>query len=190
MKPSIQPFRRFNKGLLAGAVALLLIGGLDTVASMLGHIMNHLAHHPEQRKALIDDPKLIPGATEEFLRRFSLTNTGRVVRVDMEFRGIHLKENELILCSGPLGALDEEYEDAMTVDFTRKSPTKSTFGSGAHVCPGSMLARLEVKILLEEWLPRIPDFSIDPTRETRIRTGVNGSFEKLPLMWPVAGKVT
>lgn len=168
--------------------SLLLIGGLDTVASMLGHIMHHLALHPELRRQLIADPKLINGAVEEFLRAFALTNTGRVVRDDIEFHGVPMKSMDPVVLATPFGALDpDDYPDGMTVDFTRKSPTKSTFGAGSHVCPGSMLARLEVKILLEEWLPRIPDWSIDPAGTPVIRTGVNGSFAQLPLIWPRLG---
>ena len=164
--------------------ALLLIGGLDTVASMLGHVFHHLALHPEQRRALIEDPKLINGAVEEFLRRFALTNTGRSVRDDIDFHGVAMKASDMIVLATPFGAIDpDDYADAMAVDFTRRSGTKSTFGAGPHVCPGSMLARLELKIALEEFLPRIPDFTLDPDSAPEIRTGVNGSFARLPLVW-------
>jgi cytochrome P450 len=167
-----------------GVTALLLIGGLDTVASMLGHVFHHLALHPRQRQALIDNPELIDGAVEEFLRRFALTNPGRTIRGDIEFHGVAMKAMDMIVLATPFGAIDpDDYEDAMTVDFTRKSGTKSTFGAGSHVCPGSMLARLELKIVLEEFLPRIPDFALDPKDAPEIRTGVNGSFAKLPLVW-------
>jgi cytochrome P450 len=167
-----------------GVTALLLIGGLDTVASMLGHVFHHLALHPEQRHALIDNPKLINGAVEEYLRRFALTNPGRSVRNDVEFHGVVMKAMDMIVLATPFGAIDsDDYEDAMTVDFTRKSGTKSTFGAGSHVCPGSMLARLELKIVLEEFLPRIPDFALNPDHAPEIRTGVNGSFATLPLVW-------
>jgi cytochrome P450 len=167
-----------------GVTALLLIGGLDTVASMLGHVFHHLALHPEQRQSLIDNPKLINGAVEEFLRRFALTNPGRSIRDDIEFHGVRMKAMDMIVLATPFGAIDsDDYKDAMTVDFTRKSVSKSTFGAGSHVCPGSMLARLELKIVLEEFLPRIRNFALDPSDAPEIRTGVNGSFAKLPLVW-------
>jgi cytochrome P450 len=167
-----------------GVTTLLLIGGLDTVASMMGHIMNFLAESPEHRKALVEDPSLVSGATEEFLRRFALTNPGRTVVADMEFHGVHMRAGDKVMMTTPFGAVDPlSYEDPLKVDFTRKSNTKTTFGAGPHVCPGSMLARIEIKILLEEWLPRIPDFTLDPADPPRIRTGVNGSVEHLPLVW-------
>ena len=163
---------------------LLLIGGLDTVASMLGHVFHHLALHPEHARALIAEPKRIDGAVEEFLRRFALTNPGRAVREDCEFHGVTMRAGDMIILATPFGAIDpDDYDDAMAVDFTRRSGTTSTFGAGAHVCPGSMLARLELKIALEEFLPRIRDFSLDPASAPEIRTGVNGSFARLPLVW-------
>ncbi|MCP3731267.1 cytochrome P450 [Sphingomonas sp. MG17] len=167
-----------------GVTALLLIGGLDTVASMMSHIMLFLATNPDHRHAIVADPGIVPGATEEFLRRFALTNPGRTVVADMDFHGIRMRAGDKVMLATPFGALDpRDYADPLKVDFTRKSNTKTTFGAGPHVCPGSMLARVEIKVLLEEWLPRIPDFSLDPDDAPRTRTGVNGSVEHLPLVW-------
>lgn len=167
-----------------GVCALLLIGGLDTVASMMGHIMHFLAGSPEHRHALIANPALVPGAVEEFLRRFALTNPARTVTQDLSFRGIDLKAGDKIMLATPFGAVDyRTYENPLEVDFTRKSGNKTTFGAGPHVCPGSMLARAEIRVLLEEWLKRIPDFTLDPADPPRVRTGVNGSMEHLPLIW-------
>lgn len=168
-----------------GVSTLLLIGGLDTVASMMGHIMHFLAGSPDHRRQLVENPGLSTAAAEEFLRRFALTNPGRTVVRDMDFHGVDMRGGDKILLATPFGAVDpRDYDDPMRVDFTRKSNNKTTFGAGPHVCPGSMLARIEIKILLEEWLPRIPDFALDPQEAPRFRTGVNGSVEKLPLVWP------
>ena len=169
-----------------GVSTLLLIGGLDTVASMMGHIMHFLAGSPEHRHQLIENPALVGAAVEEFLRRFALTNPGRTVVNDIEFHGVQMRAGDKVMLATPFGAVDpRDYTEPMKVDFTRKSNNKTTFGAGPHVCPGSMLARIELKIMLEEWLPRIPDFSLDPADPTRFRTGVNGSVERLPLIWPI-----
>lgn len=169
-----------------GVTTLLLIGGLDTVASMMSHIMHFLAGSPEHRHQLADNPDLSSAATEEFLRRFALTNPGRTVTHDLTFHGVEMRAGDKVLLATPFGAVDpRDYEDPLRVDFLRKSNNKTTFGAGPHVCPGSMLARVEIKILLEEWLPRIPDFALDPNDAPRFRTGVNGSVERLPLIWSV-----
>lgn len=167
-----------------GVIALLLVGGLDTVASMMSHIMLFLASHAAHRQQLATDPSLSAAATEEFLRRFALTSPGRTVIDDTEFHGVVMKAADKVMLATPFGAVDPStYPDPLRVDFARKSNNKTTFGAGPHVCPGSMLARIEIRILLEEWLPRIPDFSLDPQDAPRVRTGVTGSVEHLPLVW-------
>lgn len=175
----------FNQAV--GVCSLLLIGGLDTVASMMSFSMNYLATHPEQRRMLVENPALIPGAVDEFLRRFALTSPGRVVVEDMTFQGVEMKAGDMMVLATPFGALDPAaYENAAAVDFTRKSPFSTTFGNGHHRCPGNMLARAELRVMLEEWLARIPDFERDDTREAVIRPGINGSIASLPLRWSVA----
>jgi len=164
--------------------SLLLIGGLDTVASMLGHMMHHLARHPGHRRQLVEDPALIPAATEEYLRRFALTNPGRMVAQDQIYEGVTLKKGEMVAFATPFAAVDPTvYENPDEVDFARKSPLSTTFGNGPHRCPGNMLARAEIRVMLEEWMPRIPDFRLDPDNAPIVRTGVNGSFASLPLVW-------
>lgn len=167
-----------------GVCLLLLIGGLDTVATMMGQIMRFLAQSPEHRQALCHDEKLLPNAIEEFLRRFSLTNPARAVVKNMDFHGVAMRAGDMVMLSTPTGAVDlSTYADPLRVDFSRKSPTKATFGAGPHVCPGSMLARAEIKVMLQEWLSRIPDFSIDPNDTVKISTGVNITVDHLPLIW-------
>jgi len=167
-----------------GVSTLLLIGGLDTVASMMGHIMQFLAGSPDHRRQLVENPSLSGAAVEEFLRRFALTNPARTVVADLDFHGVAMRAGDKVMLATPFGAVDpRDYDDALTVDFSRKSVNKTAFGAGPHVCPGSMLARIELKILLEEWLPRIPDFALDPSDPPKFKTGVNGSFGRLPLIW-------
>lgn len=164
--------------------SLLLIGGLDTVASILGHMMHYLARRPDHRRQLVEHPELIPAATEEVLRRFALTNPGRMIARDVEYEGVSFRKGEMIAFATPFGAVDPSaYDNAAEMDFTRKSPTSTTFGNGAHRCPGNMLARAEIRVMLEEWMPRIPDFQLDPDRPPVVRTGVNGSFASLNLLW-------
>src|SRR3546814_8189484 len=67
---------------------LLFAGGLDTVASELSYITHHLARHPEQQRRLREEPEIIPAVREEFLRRFGLSNTGRILTRDFEYKGV------------------------------------------------------------------------------------------------------
>ena len=74
--------------------------------------------------------------------------------------------------------------DPLSVDFRRKDASFSlVFGTGVHRCIGSFLARLELRIFLETWLERIPDFSIAPGQRPRARAGVVNSMLSLPLAW-------
>jgi cytochrome P450 len=165
---------------------VLMLGGLDTVASMIGFVMHFLATHPGHRRQLIAEPGLIPTATEELLRRFAMTNPGRVVARDCEFHGVSLRQGDMVILATPSGAIDPgKFEQADVVDFTRKLPMNTTFGNGPHRCPGSYLARVELKVLLQEWLPRIADFRLKAGDPPQVRTGINGRFARLALEWTV-----
>ena len=81
----------------------------------------------------------------------------------MEYKGVAMRAGDQIIMPTTLhGVDDRKFDDPLKVDFARPTPIHSTFGNGAHRCPGSLLARTELKIFLEEWLKRIPDFRIKP----------------------------
>jgi len=163
---------------------LVLIGGLDTVASTMGFIAHFLATHPEHRHQLIENPKLIPNAVGEFMRRFAVTNPGRIVAKDIIYRGVEMKEGDMVILPSFLHGLDERiFDNAMEVRFDRPAKPNSAFGAGDHRCPGSNLAQVELKVFLQEWLPRIPKFSLEHGKQPRISAGINGSFHYLPLTW-------
>jgi len=171
---------------LVPMVSLLLIGGLDTVASAMGFAARFLAGSPARRQELIDHPERIPGAVEELLRRFPVVNQGRMVLNDMDYKGVAMKAGDQILMPTTLHGLDDrQFENPMEVNFQRPTPIHSTFGNGAHRCPGSLLARTELKIFLEEWLKRIPNFRIKPGETAGVRAGVNATIFHLPLVWDV-----
>ena len=171
---------------LRGLCALVLIGGMDTVASAMGFIANFLAQNPGHRQQLIDNPALAPKAVDELLRRFPVVNQGRRVVADLEYKGVQLKAGEMILLPTTLHGLDErKFERPLDVDFTRPTPIHSTFGNGPHRCPGSFLARVELKVFLQEWLTRIPDFRVKPGERAGVHNGVNGTLYRLPLVWDV-----
>jgi cytochrome P450 len=167
--------------------ALVLIGGLDTVASTLGFIAHFLATHPSECQELSANPNLIEAAINEFLRRFAVTNPGRVVAKDIEFHGVAMKDGDMVVLPTFLHGLDDrEFDEPLRVKFDRPSKVNSAFGRGDHTCPGFTLAKLEIRVFLQEWLARIPVFSVKPGEAIGVRAGINGSFFHLPLVWPHA----
>ena len=167
---------------------LVMGGGLDTVASSLGFIAHFLATHPAHRADLVARPQLNAIACEEFLRRFGLPNTSRILTKDYQYKGIQFRKDDLILTPKCLGGLDDRVvESPAEVDFRRKPSTikHTAFGSGPHICPGAVLARREIMVFLDEWLPVIPDFELDPGGEVIMASGSVSGVLQLPLRWDV-----
>jgi cytochrome P450 len=179
--------RKLTQEELLGFGSVALFGGLDTVAATLGFVAHFLATHPEHRRQLIENPALIPNATQELLRRFAVANLARTVAKDIEYNGVVMKEGDPVLVPSVLGNLDERrFSDPLSVDFHRDRVTNHvTFGAGAHRCVGNLIARTELNVFLEEWLRRIPDFGITPGRQPVSRCGSVMAIVELPLSWPV-----
>ncbi len=175
--------RKLTNDEIMGMCYLFFVGGLDTVAATLGYIFRYLATHPEDRKRLAEDNALIPDAIEELMRRHSVVTTRRLVTRDMEFRGVQLKAGEYIECDLSLASTDPEaFANPLEVDITRRPNPHLAFGGGPHRCFGSNLARAEMRIGIEEWLERIPDFEIKPDAELHSHVGVKG-LDCLPVTW-------
>jgi cytochrome P450 len=167
-----------------GMVSLVLIGGMDTVVSAMSFSANFLARSPRHRRQLLERPELIPKAVDELLRRFPVVNQGRLVAKDIEIKGAPMKAGDMVLMPTTLHGLDDrQFPNPLEVDFDRPTPIHSTFGNGPHRCPGSNLGRTELKIFLQEWLPRIPEFRHDPNGKVGMSSGVNATIYRLPLVW-------
>lgn len=168
-------------------IGLLIAGGLDTVVNLMGFFMEFLASNPDYRQALIEDPKRIRKAIEELSRRYSIVVDGRCLAVDTDYDGVLLKEGDMICLPTMLGGLDETINQCpMDVDLERKGLSHMLYGDGPHICAGQHLARMELKVLIEEWLEAIPDFEIEPGATIRHRAGFICGVESLPLQWKVA----
>lgn len=161
-----------------------LLGGLDTVVNMLGFVMLDLCRNPDLRRRLAADSGQIPAAMEEFLRRHGVVNVARVVRHDMQCDGVELKEGDVVMLPSSLVGMDERVNGCpFAVDIERKSVRHATFGRGLHFCPGAHLARAELKITLQEWLARIPEFGLAPDAGLRFRSGIVGTVKGISLIW-------
>lgn len=170
---------------VTGFFFLLLAAGLDTVSSSLGFVARFLADNPAHRHQLQQDPAVIPRAIEELLRRFGVSSPARIVATDLVIDGVTMKRGDMVLLPVTLGGLDERrFEDPLSVDFARSDAHQHlTFGSGIHRCLGSFLARTEIRVFLEEWLRRIPDFRVKPGETVITSTGVVNGTTHLPLSW-------
>jgi cytochrome P450 len=167
---------------------IVLFGaGLDTVANAMSFGMNHLAGDPALQDRLRADPALIPDAVEEFLRLYGVANVVRLVTQDAEFGGVKLKAGDAVLLMLPLGNYDPKvFPDPGAFDLARDNKTHITFNTGPHRCVGSHLARVELRILYEEWFKRMPRVSHDPTQEMTFHTGQTLGMRRLPIMWNAA----
>ncbi len=147
-----------------GMCALLLIAGIDTTWSSIGSTMWHLAAHPDDRRRLVAEPDLMPTAIEEFLRAYAPVTMARRLIEDKEYEGCSMKAGERILMNFPAANRDPEvFPDADRVILDRRQNRHLAFGAGIHRCAGSNLARMELRVAVEEWLTRIPEFElIDP----------------------------
>src|SRR6202047_4437382 len=164
--------------------ANVMFGGLDTVVSSMGFFMNFLGRHAAHCRQLVDEPTLIPDAVEELLRRHGISNFGRMIARDFGFKGLPMREGDLVLLPAALYNLDErKFADPMTVDFRRPVKHHMGFGTGIHRCLGAQLARLELRVLLQEWLPRIPDFWIADPEAVIVKSGRINGVKALPLRW-------
>ncbi|MFA7594936.1 MAG: cytochrome P450 [Novosphingobium sp.] len=163
----------------------VMVGGLDTVVNFMSFTIQLLAQAPDIQDRLASDRSIYSAAINEALRRLPLVSSGRELRVDTEVDGVILRKGDMIIAPTELVALNPRMnEDPLRYDLNRKVRNHSVFGSGAHTCPGQFLARLEMKIFLEEWFDRIPSFELEPGQVLRHRGGIVGGCEPFVIRWP------
>jgi camphor 5-monooxygenase len=164
-----------------------LFGGVDTVVALFSQAFLYLARNPDQQRRLVEKPSLIPVAVEEFVRRFGVVAVARVMAADYDVTGAQLKKDDMVLLPTMLHGLDErEYADPLKIDFDRPLGPNSTFGNGAHKCPGRMLGIAEFRITLEEWLARIPSFELEPGTVIEMIPSQTFQLKRLSLRWPAS----
>ena len=164
---------------------LLVVAGLDTVAASLSCFLMHLGRNVGDRKLLVDDPSLIPGAVEELMRTQSPVQQGvRRPTVDIDLpSGEKIAAGELVQCVWSAANLDEEvFPDPLLVDFRRTPNRHIAFASGIHRCLGSHLARLELRFALEEWHRRIPRYRVATDDDIVFRNFGVRTMQRLPLV--------
>jgi len=173
-----------DERVVLGVAALVLIAGVDTTWSAIGSSLWHLATHTEDRDRLVHDPAAMPMAIEELLRAYSPVTMARVVTEDVDFVGCPMRAGDKVLLNFPGANRDPEvFEDADRVVLDRELNRHVAFGSGIHRCAGSNLARMELRVALEEWLHRIPEFSLADGAEVTWAGGQIRGPRQLPVVF-------
>ena len=144
-----------------GMAILTMIAGIDTTWSAIGSSLWHLATHDGDRRRLVAEPALMDTAIEELLRAYAPVTMARIVTEDVEFQGCPMKQGDKVLLNFPAANRDPAaFEQADRVVLDRQENRHVAFGSGIHRCAGSNLARMELRVALEEWLARVPVFHL------------------------------
>jgi cytochrome P450 len=144
-----------------GTMVLILVAGIDTTWGAIGASLWHLAQNPEDLARLVNEPELMPTAVEEFLRFYAPVTMARLVSADMEYLGCPMKEYDWILLGFPAANRDPVvFKDADKFIIDRAENRHVAFGLGIHRCIGSNLARLELRVAIEEFIRRYPSFEL------------------------------
>ena len=169
---------------LLGTIRLLLIAGIDTTWSAIGSCFWHLAQHPQDRQRLAAEPTLISTAVEEFLRAYAPVTMAREVVKETSINGCPFTPGEMVLLSFPAANRDPAvFAEADRVLIDRKENRHAAFGLGIHRCIGSNLARMEIKVALQEWFARIPKFRLDPSANVTWSEGTVRGPRRLPVLF-------
>jgi cholest-4-en-3-one 26-monooxygenase len=173
-------------------VLLLLIGGDETTRHTLSGGTAQLLRHPEQHQSLLNDLALLPNAIEEMLRWTApVKNMARTITADIEFHGTQLKQGEKIILLFESANFDEAvFGDPENFRIDRYPNNHMAFGFGTHFCLGNQLARLELSMMQERLLQRLPDMRLASEEPLPLRPAnfVSG-LEKMPVTFTPSAPV-
>lgn len=164
--------------------AMIAGAGNETTARLIGFMGQLLSDHPEQRRELVADPSLIPGAIEETLRFEPPSPVqARYVAQDAEQYGRVVPEGSfMLLLNGSANRDPRRFADPDRYDIHRQAGGHLSFGQGLHFCLGSALARMEARVAFEEVLKRWPDWEVDYANAERAHTASVRGWARLPVV--------
>ena len=147
---------------IASGFALLVAAGNDSTKTTYSSGMLSLLRNPEQMKILLDDPTLVEGAIEEFLRMHpAFAHMRRTATRDVEMHGQRIKAGDKVILWYAASGRDETVHECPHMVDVRRNPEHQAFGAGGrHFCLGTALSRLELKIMFEETLRRFPNLKL------------------------------
>jgi cytochrome P450 len=160
--------------------------GNETTGRLIGWLAKLLAEHPDQRREIVENRSLIPGAIEEILRYEAPSPVqARYVQRDVEHHGQKVAEGSvMVILNGSANRDDRKFPDGDAFDIRRPIDHHLTFGYGVHFCLGAALARLEGRVALDEVLQRFPTWEVDWDNAVQARTSTVRGWEKLPVTTP------
>jgi cytochrome P450 len=169
---------------IMGMAALTLIAGVDTTWSSIGSSMLHLATHPDDARRLVDEPELLPVAIEELLRAYSPVTMARIAVDDVEVGGCPVRAGDKVILNFPAANRDPAMFDRPgEVILDRAENRHVAFGLGIHRCAGSNLARMELRVAIEEWLRHIPSFRLAPDAQVTWAGGQVRGPRRVPVVF-------
>jgi cytochrome P450 len=167
---------------VVGTIILLMVAGIDTTWSSIGSSIWHLAQHPSDLHRMVNEPELLPTAIEELLRMYAPVTMARIVSQDAEIGGCPVKAGDSVLLPFPAANRDPEvFPDADKVIIDREENRHVAFGLGIHRCLGSNLARLELRIAVEVFIQRFPQFELADRSTVTWSLGQVRGPRKLPV---------
>ena len=177
LDPGVVPFRLME----------LVVAGHETTAKLIANGVVALAWYPDQRRELVEDPGLIPGAVEEMLRWDPPSHyQGRWVEKAVTLHGVTIPpESRVILITGSANHDERAFEEPELFDIHRKFDRHVAFGFGIHLCLGASLARLETRVAFEELLRRYPDYELMQPMKRAYSSNVRG-LSSLPIAFESA----
>jgi cytochrome P450 len=170
---------------LLGAAVLIVVAGIDTTWSAIGSALYQLATQPDDRRRLLQEPGVWGTAIEELLRFYSpAVVAGRIVTGDTTHQDTDLAKGDTMMLCWPAANRDEkQFPEAHRFVIDRQVNRHFAFGLGPHRCMGSNVARMELRVSLQEWLHRIPDFGLDGDGDIEWATGPIWGPRRLALSW-------
>jgi cytochrome P450 len=156
--------------------------GNETTTRLIGFTGQLLAEHPDQRREIVNNPALLPGAIEEVLRYEAPSPVqARYVAHDTECRGTTIPEGSvMLLLNGSANRDDRKFPDGERFDIHRGAAHLS-FGHGLHFCLGSALARMQTRVAFEEVIQRWPEWDVDYANAAKAHTASVRGWAKLPV---------
>lgn len=174
--------RAFSDDELKGFCTLLMVGGIDNTYRLIASMLCHLGRDRDLLRTLADNPELIPSAVQEFLRYYSPACNSRLVRKDVDIHGVSMQAGDMVLNANPIANRDPRvFPDPDTFVLGRSPNNHLGLGIGIHRCLGAHLIALEARIVLEELLQRIPEYSVDESIGPRWSAGFIAGMASVPV---------